>query len=364
MKEAYRRAYERAKAVQREKGSFAREDLLSLIDAFSLSEEDYASLSSRLGDEGIYVEKEESSLLSSSHTSGLSYYFSEMGKYPILSKEEEIELGKKMEKGKEAKRRKGKSEEEERSLKEAREEGEKAREKLITSNLRLVIDIASGYRRNDVPFADLIQSGNEGLIKAVDRFDYKKGFKFSTYATYWIRQSVSRGIDEGKNILRIPTYKEQEIARLKRHRGELAARLGKEPSDEELSSYFPFLSERKIKELDAFSLSHAISLNERINEDGEGEIGDFEADEGSESSIKRSIEYEDELRQIARCMQELSDQEFDIISRYYGLNGKKAESAVEIGKSYNCTRERIRQKKERALFKMKKALKKSYGESL
>ncbi len=364
MEEALEKALKRAKAIKKEKGSFHRADLLELLDEFSLSEENYERLSSSLCEKGIYTEAEEGSLSSSSLSSGLSVYFSEMGKYPILSKEEEQDLGERMMKGKKAKKAASKEKEADKNIKKIIAEGEKAREKLITSNLRLVIDIASQYRRNDVPFADLIQSGNEGLIKAVDRFDYAKGFKFSTYATYWIRQAIARGIDESKNVLRIPTYKEQEIARLKRHRGELAARLGKEPSDEELISFFPSLSEGKIKELDAFSKSHAISLNERISDESEGEIGDFEADEGSELAIKKSIEQEDKMRQIALCMKELNEQELDIICRYYGLDGRKAESAEEIGKSYNCTRERIRQKKEKALWKMKKTLNKGYGELL
>ncbi len=356
MSSSLEKALKKAETLRKKKGSFSRADLLSIIDELSLSEEDYEALSSLLSKKGIYNEKEEVLPSSSFSSSGLSFYFNEMGKYPVLEKEQEQELGKRMEKGKEAEKALALGSANENELKKAVEEGKKARDTLITSNLRLVIDIASQYRRNDVPFADLIQSGNEGLIKAVDRFDYRKGFKFSTYATWWIRQSITRGIDEGKNVLRIPTYKEQEIARLKRHRGELAARLGKEPSNDELMSFFPTLDESKIKELDSFSKTHAISLNEKINEENEGEIGDFEADEGSERDIKKTIEFEDDVREIARCLKQLSPQESDIICRYYGLNGRRAESAEEIGKSYNLTRERIRQKKERALFKMKKAL--------
>lgn len=351
------KAIAEALRLKEEKGFLLRRTLLDLCDEYSLTENEYNELSDRLEAKGIPI-KDDIAVPSNSVSSqdGISFYFNEMGKYPMLTKEEEIELGRKMELGKKAEATLLVDKKEEKNLQKVVEEGRKAREALITSNLRLVVDIASQFRRNDVPFSDLIQSGNEGLIHAVDKFDYTRGFKFSTYATWWIKQAITRGIGDAKNAVRIPTHRAQEIARLKKNRTELALALGKEPSDEELIEAYPEWNEEKIKELDSYAKAPAISLNEKIGDDGDNELGDLEADEDSAADITRFLDIEDNMRQLSIGLNVLSQQEKDIIRRIYGLSGKEKETGENIAKDYHVSRERIRQIKERALRKMREAI--------
>ncbi len=351
------KAFAEALRLKEEKGYLLRATVLDLSDEYSLSENEYNELSSRLEENGVPI-KDDIIAPSGSVSSqdGLSFYFSEMGKYPMLTKEEEIQLGEKMELGKKAEATLLIDKTDEKNLQRIVNEGRKARETLITSNLRLVIDIASQFRRNDVPFSDLIQNGNEGLIHAVDKFDYTRGFKFSTYATWWIKQAITRGIGDAKNAVRIPTHKAQEIARLKKNRAELSLSLGKEPSDEELIEAYPEWNEEKINELDSFSKTSAISLNEKVGEEEDSELGDLEADENSEADITRLLDVEDNMRQLAVALSALSSQEKDIVSRVYGLSGKDKETGESIAKDYHVSRERIRQIKEKALRKMREAI--------
>lgn len=341
----------------KEKGFLSTEVVLDLSDEFSLTEEEYDSLIDFFEEKGIKIQEEmiASGTVDSSMDS-VSLYFSEMGKYPILTKEQEIDLGKKMELGKKAEIVFLTDKTNEKELKRAIKEGKEARETLITSNLRLVVSIASHYRNSKVPFSDLIQNGNEGLIHAVDKYDYSKGFKFSTYATWWIKQSITRGLNVSKNAIHIPNHQTQAIAKLARNRAELASKLSRNPTDEELVGFFPEWTLDKIKELDSYSNTPVVSLDEKVGENEDGELSDFEADEESGPNITKTLDLEDNMRQIAKGLSALTSQEKDIVMRIYGISGLDKQTGENIAKDYHVSRERIRQIKERALRKMKEAI--------
>ncbi len=353
------KAYERSLQVAKEEGFLSYNSLLDITDRFSLSEEEFDNLSSLLEKENIAIK--EDALIApgkvTSANSSLASYFSEMGKYPILSKEEENRLAKAMEEGKKAEATSIIDKEHEVELKETIQKGREARERLITSNLRLVVSIASRYRRSDVSFNDLIQCGNEGLIRAVDKFDYTKGFKFSTYATWWIKQGITKGIDEGKGAIRIPTYKAQDVAKLNRIRQELTIKLNHEPSEEEISEYYPSYGIDKIRELDKTSKALCLSLNDFIkgNDESETEIEDLVPDEDSYDDITESLTLEDTMKSIKKGLETLTPREKEIILAIYGINGEE-KSMEEIGNEYGVSRERIRQIKEKALHKMKEGI--------
>lgn len=358
----FQKAEEEAINKAKEAGSISSSALLDIADAFSLSEEEFDSLSEAVEKKGIKIQDLSIAPAGKVNSSNaLALYFSEMGKYPILTKEEENRLGLLMEKGRiaEASLLKDKDN---LTLKQEIEEGREAREKLITSNLRLVVNIAAHYKRNDVPFADLIQSGNEGLIRAVDKFDYSRGFKFSTYATWWIRQAVMKAIEDSKAAIHIPSHKAQDLARLKKNRYELAQKLNRDPSDQELIEAYPEWDEDTIKELDVFAKAPCVSLNDTIK-DGDGEdnseIEDLVPDKESEVDIRKPLELEDTINELKKGLNALTSQERDVVTRVFGIEGKEKETGEEIAKSYGVSRERIRQIKERALHKMKEAMKAS-----
>lgn len=356
------KALEEALGKAESAGSISSSSLLDIADTFFLSEEEFDSLSDDIEKAGYRILDATIAPAGKVNSSNaLALYFSEMGKYPILTKEEENRLGLLMEKGRvaEASLLKDKSN---LALEEEIRAGREAREKLITSNLRLVVNIAAHYKRNDVPFADLIQSGNEGLIRAVDKFDYSRGFKFSTYATWWIRQAVMKAIEDSKAAIRIPSHKAQDLARLKKNRYELAQKLNHEPTDQELMEAYPEWNEEDIKELDVFAKVPCVSLNDTIK-DGDGEdnaeIEDLVPDKDSEVDIRKPLELEDTINELKKGLDALNEQERDVVTRVFGIEGKEKETGEEIAKRYGVSRERIRQIKERALHKMKEAMKQS-----
>ena len=346
---------EKALDIAKEKGFLSNNNLLELVDNFPLSEEDYDKLSDFLDKENINVKDDIIADNLKAGNNATSFYLSKIGQYKILTKEEEVALGKLMEEGKKAEAALLSDPNDD--LKSIKKAGEEAREKLINCNLKLVVSIARHYMRKDVPFSDLIQYGNAGLISAVDKFDYKKGYKFSTYATWWIKQSIFRGISSIKNQIIVPRNKEQDLARLKRNIADLIGILGHEPTNEEICKKYPEWNDEKIKELESLANISVLSLNEKINDDdGDSEILDLKADKDSESDITKNIDFEDAVSAITKGMAKLNSQEKDIIIRSFGLNGDECESGESIAKDYHISRERIRQIKERALLKIKEAI--------
>lgn len=254
-------------------------------------------------------------------------YLKEIGEYPLLSKEEEIKIAEKAANG---------------SI--------KAREKLINCNLRLVVYIAKKYEGKGLSFLDLIQEGNLGLIKAVEKFDYTKGYKFSTYATYWIKQSISKAIMEQSRNIRIPINIIERISAIRKAEKDYQQAFEKTPSQEEIAAILK-LDIKKVKEAYDW-MNDTTSLDISIGEDEDVTIGSFVEDE----SVKESFDVindENQYNGLYDILNTLTDKEKMVIFRRFGLNRERAETLEEIGKSMKLSRERIRQIEADALRKMR-----------
>lgn len=255
-------------------------------------------------------------------------YLNSISRIPLLTFEEEQELGAKITHGETW-----------------------ARNKLIESNLRLVVSIAKSYlHRTKIPFLDLIQEGNIGLMKAVDKWDYTMGYKFSTYATYWIKQSISKLIVEQSRAIRVPVNVIEQLSKLSKVTNELYQIFKRQPTAAEIAEKMG-LEEAKVKELQSI-VKDPISIDQSINEEDDATIGDLVADDSIESPIE-SIHQEEVSKKIKDVLSTLDDREADIIARRYGLGSRKAQTLEEVGKDYGLTKERIRQIEEKAMRKLR-----------
>lgn len=254
-------------------------------------------------------------------------YLKEIGSFPLLSVEEELELAKRIEEGDEA-----------------------AKQILAESNLRLVVSIAKRYVGRGLSFLDLIQEGNLGLIKAVDKFDYSKGFKFSTYATWWIRQAITRSIADQSRTIRIPVHMSEVINKTFRVSRNLLQELGREPTEQELADALDMPLD-KVREVLKIS-SDPISLDIPIGEEEDSHLGDFIKDDhilGPEESASYSI-----LRdQISMLLDTLTEREQKVLILRFGLTDGRTRTLEEVGREFNVTRERIRQIEAKALRKLR-----------
>lgn len=274
---------------------------------------------------------------------GISIYLREMGKIPMLTPEEEKELTIKLAEG-------------------TKEEADKARKKLIEANLRLVVSMAKRYaRRMNVPLMDIIQEGNMGLIHATERFDYKLGVKFSTYAVYWIKQSIIRNTTETSRSIRFPAGVHEKISKLKKVSSKLAAEKGRPPTPEELAECMK-ISVSEVKKLTLYN-QDIISLYNPVGEEDDGDcLIDFIADESSSNSHENTISQfmvRDILNDAKRY---LSENELIVVKRRYGIDTGNCETLDQIAKTIDngITRERVRQIEEKAIRKIKKNMKKKY----
>ncbi len=254
-------------------------------------------------------------------------YLREIGDVPLLSAEEERELAARIEEG-----------------------DEEARGKLIESNLRLVVSVAKHYMGKGVQLLDLIQEGNIGLLKAVNKFDYRKGHKFSTYATWWIRQSITRAIADQARTIRIPVHMVEAIHRCVKVSRTLAQELGREPTPEEIAAEMNLPVQRVISLLSA--RQDTVSLESPVGEEEDSRIGDFIADENALSPFD-SVSSVMLKEQISKVLSTLSDKERKIIEMRFGLEDGKERTLEEVGKYFNVTRERIRQIEAKARRKLK-----------
>ena len=254
-------------------------------------------------------------------------YLKEIGKVPLLSAEEEIELALRMEQG-----------------------DEEAKKKLAEANLRLVVSIAKRYVGRGMLFLDLIQEGNLGLIKAVEKFDYRKGFKFSTYATWWIRQAITRAIADQARTIRIPVHMVETINKLIRVSRQLLQELGREPTPEEIAEEMKMPVER-VREILKIS-QEPVSLETPIGEEEDSHLGDFIQDDNVPVPVDAAA-YTLLREQLEEVLDTLTDREKKVLSLRFGLEDGRGRTLEEVGHEFNVTRERIRQIEAKALRKLR-----------
>ena len=283
-------------------------------------------------------------------------YLKEIGKVPLLSPEEEIDLAQKMSSGNLAQEQLDSAEEgslsaeETAQLKALLKEGEKAKQKLAEANLRLVVSIAKRYVGRGMLFLDLIQEGNLGLIKAVEKFDYVKGFKFSTYATWWIRQAITRAIADQARTIRIPVHMVETINKVIRVSRQLLQELGHDPSPEEIAGEMAMPVD-KVREILKIA-QEPVSLETPIGEEEDSHLGDFIPDEGaSEPSEAASFTLLKE--QLVDVLGTLTPREEKVLKLRFGIEDGRTRTLEEVGKEFNVTRERIRQIEAKALRKLR-----------
>ncbi|MGI6529070.1 MAG: RNA polymerase sigma factor RpoD [Clostridia bacterium] len=254
-------------------------------------------------------------------------YLREIGKVPLLTAEEEVELAHRIEMG-----------------------DEEAKRRLNEANLRLVVSIAKRYVGRGMQFLDLIQEGNLGLLKAVEKFDYRKGFKFSTYATWWIRQAITRAIADQARTIRIPVHMVETINKLLRVSKQLSQELGKDPTPEQIAEEMEMPVE-KVREIMKIS-QEPVSLETPVGEEEDSHIGDFIADENAPAPSERAA-YTLLKEQLLEVLETLTPREQKVLKLRFGLEDGRARTLEEVGKEFNVTRERIRQIEAKALRKLR-----------
>lgn len=255
-------------------------------------------------------------------------YMNTISKVPLLTAEEELELGEKAAKG-----------------------DLQARNTLIEANLRLVVSIAKKYlHRTNIPFLDLIQEGNIGLVKAVDKWDYTRGFKFSTYATYWIKQSISKMVIEQSRAIRVPIHAIEQLSKMSKVSNELYQELMREPTSAEIAARMG-VDETKVKELQAI-VKEPISIDQSINDEDDATVADLVADTSIESPIV-DLHKEEVSKKIKDVLSTLDEREAEVLCRRYGITTGRPQTLEEIGNAYGLSKERIRQIETKALNKLR-----------
>jgi RNA polymerase primary sigma factor len=259
----------------------------------------------------------------------LKTYLKEIRNIPLLTASEEISLSRRIKKG-----------------------DEQARKAMIQANLRLVINIAKRYMRLGTPFLDLIEEGNLGLMKAVDRFNPNKGFRFSTYAAWWIKQAITRSISEQGKMIRVPVYMNDIIAKWRKTKERMSQRLKRLPTDDEIAKKLK-IPRDKITQINFWMATSTSSLEAPIGEDSEGKVSDLIEDQTSiqpDSKIEHLLDKE----RVANLLEIMTDREREILDMRFGLADKKTHTLAEVARKLGVSRERIRQIEELALKKIRK----------
>jgi len=304
-----------------------------LAQALELSEEETAALEAEVeqlgidisddcGRDGVEPTHYRNGELAAATTDALQLFLNEIRRYPLLTKDEEIELSKRIEQG-----------------------DLEAKERMINSNLRLVVSIAKKYQGQELSLLDLIQEGIFGLIRAAEKFDWRKGYKFSTYATFWIRQAIQRGLANKARTIRIPVHigqRERKIARTER---ELSAKLGEEPSDEEVAAAaeLPLEQVEEVRE----AARTVTSLDRPVGEEGDTALGDLL--ESGEPDIEEEVEVSLAEETLRRTIEELPELERNVIRLRYGIDGDDPQPLRETGRRLGLSAERVRQLESKAL---------------
>ncbi len=282
-------------------------------------------------------------------------YLNEIGKVALLTAADEVELAKRIEAGLYAeyllagatKLPAGRK----REMSALTADGRRAKDHLLRANLRLVVSLAKRYTGHGMPFLDLIQEGNLGLIRAVEKFDYTKGFKFSTYATWWIRQAISRAMADQSRTIRLPVHLVEQVNKLQRLRREMSQTLGREVSDAELAQELD-ITEERVRELIDLSRD-LVSLDQTVGADDDASLGDFIADERATSAAADSVESRLMRTQLHDVLGTLEAREASVVRMRYGLDGGQPKTLDEIGREFKLSRERIRQIERETMAKLR-----------
>ena len=260
-------------------------------------------------------------------TDSLQLFLKDIGKVRLLTASQEVDLAKRIERG-----------------------DLDAKQKMVESNLRLVISIAKNYRNQGLPFLDLIQEGTIGLVRAAEKFDYRMGFKFSTYATWWIRQAIARSLADKARTIRIPVHVVEKLNKIGRAERQLVTGLGREPTAEEISDLVAGIDPEEVEAIKR-SAQAPISLEKPVGDEQDSEFGQFIADEQAESPYERAMEIL--TKQALRdALENLSYRERRVLELRYGLGGEHPCTLDEVGRAFNVTRERIRQIENQSLKKL------------
>ena len=320
-------------AVGKQKGTISEDEIMQKLEHLKVTPEEFEDIFGKFKAENITIEEpvqdDDADIenLMDTVDDSVKIYLKDIGRVPLLTAEQEIELAKRMEEG-----------------------DEQAKKTLSEANLRLVVSIAKRYVGRGMQFLDLIQEGNLGLMKAVEKFDYTKGFKFSTYATWWIRQAITRAIADQARTIRIPVHMVETINKQGRATRQLLQRLGREPSAEEIAEYMGCSVER-VREIQKIA-QDPVSLETPIGEEEDSHLGDFLEDDKalSPSDVAERKMLKEQLLQVLNT---LTPREQKVLRLRYGLDDSHPRTLEEVGREFNVTRERIRQIEAKALRKLR-----------
>ena len=331
------------------------EDLQAPAEAFD-------SVVDALRSRDVEVREEEAEALFDTITPGsdvevsdpVRMYLHEIGRVPLLDAQQEVELAMQMEAGQRATEKLASGERlnpsDEAILRRAHSQGERAQQRLVEANLRLVVSIAKKYVGRGMPLLDLVQEGNLGLMRAVDKFDYRKGFKFSTYASWWIRQAVTRALADQGRTIRVPVHMVETINKLAAVQRGLSQELGREPTIEEIATDLE-LEPAKVTELRRIA-QDPLSLETPLGEEEDSTLGDFVPDPDAEAPVTAaSFKLLQEYLGIA--LEELNEREREVLIMRFGLRDGRIHTLEQVGRYFNVTRERIRQLETKALAKLR-----------
>ena len=335
-------------AQGQERGYLTFEEISSTLEEVEVTKEQVRDLHAHLVDQGVDVvaedgvtaykeakgeaqpgqsKKQELDLTVEPSLDSLRLYLRSIGRVELLTAEEEIALAKRIEKGDMV-----------------------AKRHMVEANLRLVVSIAKGYLGRGLGFLDLIQEGSLGLIRAVEKFDYRRGYKFSTYATWWIRQAVTRAIADKARTIRIPVHMVEKLNRVAHVERQLVQRLGREPEPQEIAAELK-ISVREVRDILRVA-QMPVSLEKPVGDEDESELGDFVADEATEAPFEAATENL-QREDVQRALDALPERERQVIELRYGLRGHEPLTLEEVGRAFGVTRERIRQIENNTLKKLK-----------
>jgi RNA polymerase primary sigma factor len=319
-----------------ERGCINLSDFDELAQALDLGDDDLYALEAQLETHGVDIKDDcgrngvepttfRNGELAAATTDALQLFLNEIRRYPLLTAEQEVELSKRIEQGDLA-----------------------AKERMINSNLRLVVSIAKKYQGQELSLLDLIQEGIFGLIRAAEKFDWRKGYKFSTYATFWIRQAIQRGLANKARTIRIPVHIGQRERKIVRAERELAAKLGREPSDDEIArqAELPLVQVEEVRE----AARTVTSLDRPVGDEGDTALGDLL--EGGAPSPDQEVEVSLSEQLLRRTIDELPETERDVIRLRFGLSGDDPQPLRETGRRLGLSAERVRQIESRALKRL------------